>query len=186
MSNTNLSEKKLLVQAQSGSSYAFEQLTLKHYQKVYNYALRICGGNGQLAADLAQDGFLKAFLKIKKMRADSSFSTWLWRIIYNSFIDYCRKESKCQIGLEEVAEEGSINQEDSLFQSETDKNLHLLISKVPSPFKDTLILIDILGHSYQETATISSVAVGTVRSRLARGRKELTKLVWKNRELFNR
>lgn len=177
-------KKTLIEESKSGNLAAFEKLSTIHYSKVYNYALRICGGDASLAYDLTQDAFVKAFLHIEKFDEKANFTAWLWRVIYNAFIDYTRKEARTATK-EQIEEPISELTPEELFEQKTQKKaLYSLIAKVSSPFKEVLVLIEIIGFSYEEAAQITDAPVGTVRSRLSRAREELKELIWKNQELF--
>ena len=76
-------DNDLIVRACSGDTYAFEQLVKTRYDKYFAFALSFSGGNYSNARDILQSALLKSFLAIKKFKMQSSFDTWMWKIIKN-------------------------------------------------------------------------------------------------------
>ncbi|GAB4294482.1 MAG: sigma-70 family RNA polymerase sigma factor [Myxococcota bacterium] len=180
---SNRTERELIVAAKGGDIAAFEALVVRHYKRAYNYAVRISGGDKTLAFDITQEAFVKAFVSIKTFKEGSPFSTWLWRIVYNTFIDFVRREGDAE-ELDESRFSASGGEEDNLITKERRENLYKLLEKLPTEYRDVVILIEILGFSYEEVAEIVAAPLGTVKSRLFRARNELKELIWLNRELF--
>ncbi len=126
-------EKKLLLisRAKNGDIAAFEQLVQLHYEKLNSFALNITAGNYALAEDILQEAMIKAFLSIKKLKSGSTFSSWLWRIIKNEFLQFVRKPDNrkmvfaedlpfSDVGIEEESEK-------NLIKEEQEKNLRKII-----------------------------------------------------------
>jgi RNA polymerase sigma-70 factor (ECF subfamily) len=189
-------EKFLLEKARKGDVDAFEMLIREHERKAFNIAYRFLK-NADDAEDITQEAFLRAFRSIKKFKGQSSFSTWLYRIINNTCIDFVRaKQNKItdsidktiQYDNEELELQIPGDQNDPVDMAETAEISQLMqsmLALLPDDQKMAIILRDIQGFSYQEISEITGVGMGTVKSRINRGRMALKELIQKNGELFN-
>jgi len=189
------SEAELIKKAREGGIKAFESLISKYQKTIYNIAYQFVQ-NQEDANDLSQDAFVKAFQSIKKFRGDCSFSTWLYRIVKNVFLDECRSSSGKMRALESpLQEEGGnlqapaqLHHADDQLKSMEKKDLQEMVQRaireLPLKFQLPIILYDIQNFSYQEISEITNASVGTVKSRLNRARKLLRKIILKKRELF--
>ena len=178
-----MDETVFIQEAKKGDKTAFEKLVFKYQQKVYNYALRMTGDPTQ-SEDICQEALIKAYCSIASFRGDSSFSTWLYRIVYNTWQDHWRKEgrsSEMKVYFSEDADEIKSDLTDAasrlfydrLRQEEIQDWIAKLITQLPQEFRTILILRDIQGFSYQEIAEIVDASIGTVKSRLNRARNQL-------------
>jgi RNA polymerase sigma-70 factor, ECF subfamily len=161
----------------------FEGEALPHADLLYNYALRMTNNSAD-ADDLVQETFLKAFRFWDKYEKGTNIRAWLFRIMKNSYINRYRRESKepNTVDYEEVqnfyntirdeAAESSDLQE-SMFGHLLDDDVAVAISRLPEDFRTVVILCDIEGLTYEEIAEFLAVPLGTVRSRLHRGRSLL-------------
>jgi RNA polymerase sigma-70 factor (ECF subfamily) len=178
-------EETVLIQATSqGNLTAFNELVLKYQDQVFNLAHRILD-NQDMAEDIAQDTFIHAFQKIHQFRG-GSFRAWLLKIATNLCYDEMRiwKRHPYQ-PLEPTDKENNINESPQWLRDpnplpermvETDDLHEILenaISKLPNIYRTTLSLIDIDEFDYKEAASIMGISIGTVKSRLARGRMQL-------------
>jgi RNA polymerase sigma-70 factor (ECF subfamily) len=189
-------EKILLEKARKGDVDAFEMLIREHERKAFNIAYRFLK-NADDAEDITQEAFLRAFRSIKKFKGQSSFSTWLYRIINNTCIDFVRaKQNKItdsidktiQYDNEELELQIPGDQNDPVDMAETAEISQLMqsmLALLPDDQKMAIILRDIQGFSYQEISEITGVGMGTVKSRINRGRMALKELIQKNGELFD-
>ncbi|NLW24969.1 MAG: sigma-70 family RNA polymerase sigma factor [Clostridia bacterium] len=178
------SEGELVTRSQQGDLDAFEDLVARYERKVYTIAYRFMG-NHEDASDLAQEAFLKAYQSINKFRGDSSFATWISRIVVNVCKDELRKNKRnLQISLDEQVwlEEGTVEKqvkdtrptpEQVYEQNELKDYLQSLISGLTPEYRMVIVLRDIQGYSYEEIAQILDCSLGTVKSRLNRARKLL-------------
>ncbi|MEN6327019.1 MAG: sigma-70 family RNA polymerase sigma factor [Syntrophomonas sp.] len=178
---TNLIEK-----ARAGSLDAFGEMVSQYQDRVYSHC-RFLSGNPDDAQDLAQDVFVQAFKGIKSFRNDADFGTWLHRIAVNQWINYQRKNKKGMIfSLDEPlhTKDGEVYRElaaseenisDIIEQSELREILVKALDSLLPEFKAALILRDIEGYDYQEIAKLLGCSLGTVKSRINRGRKALKK-----------
>ncbi len=161
----------------------FEQQTLPHMEVLYNYALRMTG-NRDDANDLLQETFLKAYRFWDKFEQGTNLRAWLFRIMKNTYINLYRKESKepDKVDYDEI--EGFYNLirdqnsddndlQEKMFGQLLDDDVSKALELLPEEFRTVVILCDIEGLAYEEIAEFLQVPVGTVRSRLHRGRKLL-------------
>ncbi len=172
---------------QAGDIAAFDQLVLKHKDKLFNLIYWFLG-DYQEANDCAQETFIKVFKSLKKFRFESAFSTWLYRIAMNTCKNRLKSSAyrwkKKTVPLEnpEGSNGGSFSsaiRNDStspaieLEKKERLKLIQKSIDSLPEDQKRVVVLRDIQGLSYDEIADISGLNLGTVKSRIARGRLDL-------------
>src|SRR6266702_4736602 len=175
--------------SQKGDVNAFNQLVLKYQQTTYNVVLRMLGDR-DTAADVTQDTFIAAFRAIQSFRGGSSFRAWLLRIASNQACDYWRRANRHpqDSGLLNalVATDQAANPEEFLLNHELQELLQKGIQELLLDQRVAIILCDVQGLSYEEIATSTQTSLGTVRSRIARGRKRLRDYLYQHRELLPR
>jgi len=187
-------EDALIHAAQKGDLHAFNQLVLQFQGLVYNVAYRILG-DGELAADVAQESFIKAYNGISGFRG-GSFKAWLTRIATNACYDALRhKQRRPADSIDDMAVEPEYmphlqSDEESpdsyVVRSELSDLIQACINELPDDQRITLVLADIQGMSYQEIADITGVSLGTVKSRLSRARARLRDFLLVHEELLPR
>jgi len=162
----------------------FDELVHRYHKQAYNVAYRMTGNHAD-AEDLTQDTFLKAYRFFGNYKRDMPFDNWLYRIMSNIFIDWLRRRPKVSIrSLDEPVrqEEGetALDLPDSTegpetlaLSSELDAEMQAALDTLSEDFRLTVILSDIEGLSYEEISDVMGCSIGTVRSRLHRGRKLL-------------
>lgn len=171
------------VPAKTAHHAEFEREALPHMDILYNFALRTTG-NGQDAEDLVQETFLKAYRFWDKYEKGTNIRAWLFRIMKNSHINRYRKESKAPetVDFDEikefyntVREEGADpnDLQESLLGNLLDDDVTNAVAELPDDFRTVVILSDIERLTYEEIAEFVDIPLGTVRSRLHRGRKLL-------------
>lgn len=183
-------EKQWIQRAREGDTAAFEQLVTTYERKVFALALRSTGSEAD-AADLTQEVFLRAWRSLDRFRGDSAVSTWLYRITMNICIDFSRRKSLQLVPLTD--EEGgelplpdlraSVSPEAALEGRELSRELSAAIQQLSEAHREVLLLRDVSGLSYQEVGRMLSLEEGTVKSRLARARKSLRKILIKRGNL---
>ncbi|MFZ1081897.1 MAG: sigma-70 family RNA polymerase sigma factor [Candidatus Kryptoniota bacterium] len=161
----------------------FEKEMMPHMAALYNFALRMTGDPDD-AKDLVQETYMKAYRFFDKYEQGTNAKAWLFRIMKNSYINRYRKESKepDKIDYDDVKDfyasikDAGVDTNDlqekifgNLFEDEVAKALQDL----PEDFRTVVILCDIEGYTYEEIADFIEIPIGTVRSRLHRGRKML-------------
>jgi RNA polymerase sigma-70 factor (ECF subfamily) len=193
----NVDERELVSRCQAGDLSAFDNLMQQYEKKVYSLCFRMTGRPDD-AADLAQDAFLKAYRAIHAFKGQSSFSTWLFRIVTNTCLDERRRRGRrpSVFSLDRPLEtkDGELaltlpdNSPDPLaavVQSELQAEIQRLLNMLPADQKMVLILRDLEGYSYDEIAAALNITLGTVKSRLNRARSRLRELYLKKEELFD-
>jgi RNA polymerase sigma-70 factor (ECF subfamily) len=162
-------------------------LVSRYSGEVYGLLYRLTS-NSDEASDLTQDTFLKALVAVRKFRGESSLRTWLFRIAINESRNrhrwWKRRSRDTTISLdaaignsamtvaETVADAGE-SAEDATVRRERERALEAALLELPDAFREAVILRDVEGLSYEETAAALGTSLGTVKSRIARGREEL-------------
>jgi RNA polymerase sigma-70 factor, ECF subfamily len=165
-------EDQLIARSRGGDPRAFDLLVERYQDRVYDLAYRITGHHAD-AQDAAQDAFVKAYLALKAFRGDASFSTWLHRIAINTALDAIRRRPPTRTAPADSAGASLDPLADRAERVETVERIHGAIAALPLEQRAVVVLRDIQGWSYEEIAVIVEIPVGTVRSRLARGREAL-------------
>ena len=176
-------ELRTIKKVQNGDKDAFEEIVLANQKNVYNLALKLTG-NEEDALDISQEAFLKAYIQLESFRGESRFSVWLYRLTYNLCIDFLRKKSKMTVislsTNDEDNDAGDIEipdvrelPEDAYLRSETKKAITKSIDELGPSHREIFIMREITGMSYGDMAATLNVSEGTVKSRLARARKNL-------------
>jgi RNA polymerase sigma-70 factor (ECF subfamily) len=195
-------EALLITRSQRGDVNAFNQLVLHYQQTAYNVVLRILGDR-DAAADVTQDTLIAAFRGIQSFRGGSSFRAWLLRIASNQACDYWRRANRHPLdSLDDVmdedephgasmlgtlvATEHAANPEEFLLNQELQALIQKALQDLPLDQRVAVILCDVQGLSYEEIAASTQTTLGTVRSRIARGRARLRDYLYKHRELLPR
>jgi RNA polymerase sigma-70 factor (ECF subfamily) len=181
--------RDLVGRAQHGDVAAFERLIAAHERQVYAFALAFAGDPDQ-AKDLAQEALVKSYRSIGSFRFQSSFSTWLYAIVRNLFRDQLRgraaNESLRGRPLRDadlqLASEDAAGADEQLIAEESRQALLAALGRVPDPYREALFLADVQGQGYQDIAAVLRVAVGTVKSRVNRGREALRAILFENGE----
>jgi RNA polymerase sigma-70 factor (ECF subfamily) len=182
-------ELQLVAQCQAGDTEAFNELVSRYRNRAFAMIFNMVR-NEQDAWDLAQDGFLKAWKSINRFRGQSSFFTWLYRILMNVTIDWMRRrqieggsEFDDSQGMRDV-EPGAVTaprEEMAPAQRLSDKEIRAridsAIAKLSEEHRTVIVLREIEGLEYQEIAETVGCSIGTVMSRLFYARKKLQTLL---------
>ncbi len=163
----------------------FEQEALVHLDTLYNVALRLTG-NPADAEDLVQDTVTKAYRSWDKYETGTNCRAWLVTILRNTFINQFRKKSRRPNpvdydALEDINVFDAVQEADpegAFFRFIVDEEVKRAIQELPEEFRIPVVLSDVEGMAYQEIAEILDVPVGTVKSRLFRGRRRLQKVLY--------
>lgn len=176
-------ENSMIQRAARGDERAFEKLVEAYQKQVYNLALKIVK-NREDALDLSQEAFLKAWRGLPGFRQEAKFSSWLYRLTYNVCLDFLRKSARENVISLTVENEGeevvqadlpdsAPGPEKQAEDKETAETLRREVEKLPEEQKRCLLLRAVNGLEYSEIAEIMGVSVGTVKSRISRGRASL-------------
>ena len=179
-------EDFLLVEhLRQGAEGAYEELIQRFQQPVYALALRLLSDQGE-ACDVVQEVFLKVFRNIANFRCQSSLKTWMYRITVNEaynarrwFFRHRRREVELDNDPDETRnwKENIRDSSRSPFDVACDRERHVMIEaaldKINPIFREAVVLRDTMDRSYEEIAEILGVSLGTVKSRILRGREAL-------------
>jgi RNA polymerase sigma-70 factor (ECF subfamily) len=170
----------------------FERDALQYSRQLYSAAMRMAR-NPSDAEDLVQETFLKAYRAYDTFQEGTNLKAWLYRILTNTYINKYRKESRRpnevdlgdvedlylyrRIGSEDTAEV-SRTTEDRVLDGLVESDIKAAVEELPENFRLPVLLADLEGFSYKEIADILDIPIGTVMSRLHRGRKAMQKRLW--------
>ena len=184
----DLQEQNWIQAARQGDQDSFEQLVRLYEKRVFALTLRMCR-NPEDAAEAAQEAFLAAWQGLAFFRGESSFSTWLYRLASNACVDLLRRE-----GRHRTAAGPSLNDEEwnldipdraaspqeAAEQSELRGQIEAGLQALSPEHREVLILRELHQLSYDEIADALSLDIGTVKSRISRGRKQLRNFLLKS------
>lgn len=170
----------------------FEGLVGEHLDGLFGASLRLTR-NRTRAEDLVQETFLRAWRSFHTFRPGTNVRAWLYRILMNAYIDgYRKREREPEVVDQEDVDEFYLysrvhesedfrragNPEEALLSKLMDADVKAALDGLPASFRDVVILADIEGFSYKEIAGILGIPIGTVMSRLHRGRRQLQVRLW--------
>lgn len=172
--------------AKESQQSEFDRLVRRYHKQAYNIAYRMTGNHAD-AEDLTQEAFVRAFRFFGNYRRDWPFDNWLYKIMSNLFVDDLRRKPKARTqSLDQAVDLGgqseeifleipdaAANPERIILSQELDDHIQRALNCLPKDFRLTVILADIEGLSYEEISEAMHCSLGTVRSRLHRGRKLL-------------
>lgn len=182
-------DHELVNRFKNGDHSAFEKIVLKYQDKIYNLCMHMLG-NRQDAEDAAQDVLLKAYKALPRFQPDAALYTWLYRIAVNTCVDF--KRIPILESLFGHSDEGEFLLHDRpsddpspevLYQSkEINRALQKSLRKLSPKLRAVIVLKELEELSYEEIAETLDISIGTVKSRIARAREELKKLMNNFRE----
>jgi len=181
-------ESQFLERLRRGEAAAFEILVAERTGEIYGLLYRLTE-NAEEARDLTQETFLRAFQSIGQFRGDADLRTWIYRIAINQARNrwrwWRRRRRDATVSLDApdgpfgqpltatLKAAASIDPEKQTLAHEREKVLRAALKTLGRSYRETVILRDIEGFSYEEIATTLGISIGTVKSRLSRGREEL-------------
>ncbi len=195
MSERFLDDQMLISRSQTGDQSAFNTLIRKHEARAYQYAFRLTR-NSEEASDVVAEAFVRIFNALHNFKGQSAFTTWMYRILTNCFLDIRKKErSRPSLSLEATLQtaEGEIERqvEDTARTpyEETERNereslVENAVTLLPEYQRAMILMYHAEMLSYEEIASALDLPIGTVKSRLNRARLSLRDLLAKNEELF--
>ena len=188
-------EQELVAQARRGDESAFEALVTENEKRIYNLCRRLTG-NQEDAAELTQEAFLNAWRGLGRFQGESSFSTWLYRLATNACIDFLRKEKRRQslsmtVSLDDEEEARQVELPDeryapegALERAEARRAVAEGLKRLTLEHRQVLVMREIHGLSYAEIGQVLGLEEGTVKSRIARARGALRKVLTERGNLF--
>jgi RNA polymerase sigma-70 factor (ECF subfamily) len=170
----------------------FERDAMQFARQLYSAAMRMTRNRAD-AEDLVQETYLKAYRAYDSFEEGTNLKAWLYRILTNTYINKYRKDSRRpsevdlgavedlylyrRMGSEETAEAARTT-EDRVLDSLVESDIKKAVESLPENFRLPVLLADLEGFSYKEIAEILDIPIGTVMSRLHRGRKAMQKVLW--------
>jgi RNA polymerase sigma-70 factor (ECF subfamily) len=193
MSERVFDDEMLIRRAQSGDRSAFDALIARHEVKAYQYAFRLTR-NSEEAADVVADAFIRVYNAIGTFKGQSSFSTWLYRILTNCFLDL-RKKVKPTSPLEVSGQsgEGDIERQfedpgptphDESERLEREERVERAVNRLPEYQRAMIVMYHVDMLTYEEISAALDLPLGTVKSRLNRARLSLRDFLLRDQELF--
>ncbi|HEY8463225.1 MAG TPA: sigma-70 family RNA polymerase sigma factor [Bacillota bacterium] len=167
----------------------FESMVRTYEKPLFQFAYRLCGNHHE-AQDLLQESLYRAYKSFSRFEAGTAFDRWLYQIIHNLFIDHYRKKKRRPIlaSIDEPMQhmesekpielpDWSTNPESEAVRGELGRQIQQSLNQLPPEYRTAVILCDIQGLSYEEISQVLNCSIGTVRSRIHRGRKTLRRLL---------
>ncbi len=188
-------DEVLIRKAQQGDRSAFDLLVSKHEKRAYQYAFRLTS-NQDDASDIVADAFVRVYNALQNFKGNSAFTTWLFRILTNCYLDQRKKEKNKQHlslegtmqtetgEMERQIEDESDGPEEKLERNAREESIRNAIRQLPDYQQAMLVMYHVENLSYEEMAESLDLPLGTVKSRLNRARLSLRELLIKDEELF--
>ena len=186
MSN-QASDKKLVKRVQKGDKGAFDLLVLKYQHKIVNLVMRYVR-DPEVALDITQEAFIKAYRALPRFRGDSAFYTWMYRIAVNTAKNHLAAQRRRPMDVElDMQDPEQYDLHAKLKETDTPEGVTLsnelketverAIAALPEDLRTAIVLRELEGMSYEEIAQTMECPVGTVRSRIFRARDAIGKKV---------
>ncbi len=186
----------LIGRAKRGDRNAFDTLIRKHETRAYQYAFRLTH-NADEACDVVAEAFVRVYNAINNFKGQSAFTTWLYRILTNCFLDIRKKErsrpttsleaalSTPEGDLERQVEDTGRTPYDESERGAKEKTMRTAVSRLPQYQRAIILMYHVEMLSYEEMACALDLPIGTVKSRLNRARLSLREALADQRELFS-
>ncbi|MFH1330268.1 MAG: sigma-70 family RNA polymerase sigma factor [Actinomycetota bacterium] len=173
MSTRGDADTALIERYLRGDLNAFNDLMRSHEDRVFAICLRMLRDR-EAALDATQETFITVFRKVDRFAGHSAFSTWLYRVAVNTCYDHARRSGRHATGpLPEGADRADHHAQAALESAELRPDLEVALAGLPAEFRSAVVLCDVEGLSLRTAAEILGVPVGTVKSRIFRGRRLL-------------
>jgi RNA polymerase sigma-70 factor, ECF subfamily len=158
-----------------GDPSSFDELMRRHEQRIFALALRVTGNRAD-ALDATQDAFIVAFRRAETFRGEAAFSTWLYRIGINACNDLLRKKSKQDL-VDPDTIDAQIERSPTIEDPPVRIDIVNALKQLPEEYRTAVVMHDLGGVPYEEIARLTSAQIGTVKSRISRGRRKLAALL---------
>ena len=168
-------DSELIARVVSGDRDAFNELMRIHEDRVFSVCLRIMGDR-EKALDATQEVFLTLFRKAGQFKGESALGTWIYRIAVNTCYDQLRKaKRRPSEHLPDYVDLSDPSAEDAMESAALRPDIEEALDALPPEFRSAVVLADLEGLSMPETASALGIPIGTVKSRVFRGRRLLAK-----------
>jgi len=174
-------DTELIADCLQGRKAAFGELVTRYQDRLLGSLMTMLGSMED-ARDVAQDAFVQAYQKLETFRGQSQFYSWLFRIALNSSVDHHRRQRRPTMSIDAAREQSGVEPTDQhpeisptygVERTERQVLVQLALSKLSVDYRQVLVLKEMEDLKYEEIAEICKIPVGTVRSRIHRGRAEL-------------
>ena len=178
-------EQQWIEMARAGNQEAFERLVRRYERRVFALTVRMCRNQAD-AEEAAQEAFLAAWQGLPFFRGDASFATWLYRLASNACVDLLRREGRHRSAAALSLDDGEAAYDpadpgpspQALAEgAELRHQIETALAALPPEYRQVLILRELHQRTYDEIAEICSLDLGTVKSRISRGRRQLRKIL---------
>lgn len=178
-------DSELITECLQGRTDAFGQLVTRYQERLFGTLVTMLG-SVEDARDVAQEAFVQAYQKLESFRGQSAFYSWLFRIALNSSVDHHRRQRRPTVSIDAAREQTGAEPTDlhtetspsfRIERTERQKLVQLALSKLSPEYRQVLILKEMEDMKYEEIAAVVKIPVGTVRSRIHRGRAELKEIL---------
>jgi RNA polymerase sigma-70 factor (ECF subfamily) len=189
-------DSAIIARFQNGDKEAFDELVYKHRRRIYHYAVQLTK-NAEEANDIVDDALIRVFKSLMDFRGDSAFTTWLYRIVTNCFLDMRKKRrNHREVSLEDLNYPGSDDMRPMIFnekfnphdQVEVRERISLIdagLKQLPQGARKILMMYHADSMSYDDIAESLRLPIGTVKSRINRARLRLRQVLFPWRQVFN-
>lgn len=154
----------------------FEAAALPHFDELYRAALRVIGDRAE-AEDLVQETYLEGWKSFHRFELGTNCRAWLFKILFHVVHHQRRKRCSLNLSGDEILEE-VLTHEPPIPEQLTDEDILLALDRLPVEFREVVLLVDVEEFAYKQVAEALMIPVGTVMSRLSRGRKLLRAQLW--------
>ena len=179
----SLSDEELIELVRNKDQELYEEVVKRYQTKLMRYATGLIQDEDK-AADVVQESFIKAFVNLRGFNTKKKFSSWIYRIVHNEAINYIKKHKK-EISLEnnkwvERAAKSNEDVEEDFNQKEAKEMLYLSLKELPLKYRSPLVLFFLEEKTYEEISDVLRIPIGTVGTRINRGKKML-RLIYKKK-----
>jgi RNA polymerase sigma-70 factor (ECF subfamily) len=168
-------DPRIVHRARHGDLLAFEDLVREFQADAYRFARHLIG-DPQLAEDATQEAFLRAYRFLGSFRGDRKFGSWLFAIVRNCAMDALRRQGRSWFPMDDRTSPRTVADPSARVE------LEAALGAVSTEHRETFLLVEVFGLSYQEAADVLDVAVGTVKSRMFRAREALCSAIAEEEE----
>jgi RNA polymerase sigma-70 factor (ECF subfamily) len=165
-------ERELIARVVAGDRLAARELYDAHAPRVFRLAFRLTG-ESELARELTQETFIRAFAQLGRFRGESALSTWLHRVTISVVSNAMRKVKRFRARETDLDQATSMAAEPRRAEPDLRDKLHRAIDELPEIYRTTLVMHDVEGYTHEEIASVLGVAEGTCKSRLSVARAQL-------------